>query len=149
MTTTVRTDTRQTLTRSWRDIDPKVAIVALVTILASIALFILWLLGKIDTTTLGAGVGPAAVATLLGYAKRSSHRDLVFAAEQGIREAEALTPVLTAALPAAQPVVDEAESILSAVGLGPDPVPAAPTEVVPAAPVTTAPLTLSANGGGQ
>lgn len=142
MTTTVKTVTRQYTPRSLSDLDPKVAIVALVTLLAWVALIILFALGKIDGTTLTAGMGPSGVATLLGYLKTSSHRDLVFQAERGVEGVRALEPAIEAAFPATRPVVDEAEGILTSIGLG----------TAPASPLVstgTVEVASSATGGGQ
>lgn len=140
MTSTVSTVSRQVVRRPWTDLDPKVIASALVALAADAVLVALYVAGKIDASVLAAGVGPTAITTVAAYAKASTHGALLVAdAERAGALLAEVAPVVAAALPAVAPYVAPVESGVEAI-----------TQALaePERPAT-APLLLSATGGGQ
>lgn len=141
MTSTVRTVSRQVVRRPWTELDPKVAVLAIITLIAWAVLIALYAAGQIPAQTLAAGLGPSGLGTLAAYLRTSSHSALV---EEGARALDAVAADAPAVLPllpaAAQPAAEAALSGVDAVREAFE---------VPAGSPSTAPLTLSATGGGQ
>lgn len=115
MTSTTTRVSKTVVTRTALDIDPKVAVAAVLALVADLILVVLFLAGRIDAGTLAVGVGPSSVAVLGAYVKRSTHLDPTAIAAEAHDVLEAAEPVIDAVAPAAAPVVQVVDDGVTAI----------------------------------